>query len=1496
MKKTKMLVMAAVVTLLATTSVYAKLPANTIIIGSDAFDVNYLFDNSHIDQINNKLNPSDKSTVPDIYFVDSNQNIKDIFNPTITKKESDLINSNNPITYYSNSYPSTGITYTYNSTNSEYSYFDKPVVKFNVTVNSFSTGYIVNIVYNNGFVDSSNTSNKLVDPSNLLISASKIQIKGIDSFNTSSNNTNKPITYFSSSKSIPISVLDGNTIPNTIAVGQIDLSNLRLGQPTDVTCTLFKSLVNTSLDTPSGNSQNSGEIVVDGTDIYYVNSSDRGTLYKHDSSTNQDKEISEDKAKYLCVKGDYIYYINLSDGGKLYAVKKTDMKDRKKISDYVVNYLTASDTSNDLLYFINGSDSNKIYSFDTTHISDTLPIPSTAINKVAEISAKTLNIVGNDIYYININNSNKLYKYSGSTSAEVSDVPDSLVQSIGKDSNKFISCTASGDVYNGTDKININLYNSYTKTSKPDKASKINVIGDYIYYKSINDGGKLYRVNVSGGNAEVVVPYAVDNIYVVDSQTLYYSQGGRLSRIDISMDNTGKTSFAVTQPQKELQRKILSVNNPNTVLRGNDNPLPAKLNVTFVDSTTGDVPVYWNLNKPIYNTPETIYSGVLLGGMTVQYHYSETSGAFSSDPINNTIINNPGNRYTLIISGGGLASGDTAMLYSVSTGGQALGQGVVGADGKAFINNLNITAGDLYISRTEKGKAENTTRKQIRGTAVSSTILSSPLIASVSDNDTFYNGADGRDLSIKVDDTSVSQFSSTGDKKYVYILPRGTTLDLNTSSGLKAYNLTDTNLWTTTDSKNYTGTSAITTDSLGRTLNTGIYDIYVIGEKSGDKYASNAKSVSLISEQPVAAINPVVTGDKFKAKGAISDVNVKLVAKTAAGTVVNDVTKNYTITVKKDGLTESDYAPDLISSNAINLKKDYVNTLPVGDNEFQAVLTDAAGKTITAKFVVTVNPASSFTTSVNVSRFTKGYAPSDVNIGITGTDKNGNAVTTSTTLNNLTVSVNNTPINNFTINNNVVKLNSDFLSTLPTGDTLVKIENEDLGLSETVTITVVDSQAELTPEITDFKNFKVGHADEVYPSGIPVKLNAKDLKGYNVTFSSIDNIEYEGTKIPNSLYSLSSDEVTLNLSKEFLNELHSGSNVMTITGNTNPSSGSTSSKISGVLNINVDSAAGLQLNLKDSGKDAFTKASSQDIHYDAVMYDNNNSIVDKSKVDLTNIKMLKGTSVLQKGVDFDIDNVNKVVTLRKSYLDKLIAGDTTINVNLNGSSTSILLKVDDGTPSATSNLTSFACKGSPSTGMAITVTGITANSSSDIKINIKPNNGSVTTIAQSDDNYTVASGVVTIKKGYLDTLSAASAPYTISISDAGETKTASVTLDVTSIAKFTPISYTINSVTNSFDPNNASITFTQSSAVDTSIKVGETDCDGNSLTSADLTDVTAQVSNQTLTLTPTTDYSISGDTIIVSGNFLKNLPKGTATLTITKDGIVTPAKVNFVVQ
>lgn len=1298
MKKTKMLIVTALAFLASqTSSVYAKLPGNTIIISSttnvnntktvntNAYDLNCLFDIDFLKDINTDLNTGsdlkmyyiDNSNNPKIVDIFTNQQVQEGNLPGVTSGTGDTT-----INYKSAIYRG-GVPYTLK--NGEYSFYEKPTVKFSVTLkSSIRNSYIFEIKYGNGFHDSDYDSNKLESEGNTV---SKIKIDGADlSF---SKNETKTITYITNSKKIPITVYNNGTEDKELAAGELDLSTLKIGQATDVNVTLAKVIdpsSNLGVQTNSlGNIQNTGEVAYDDNEngyIYYINSVDRGKLYKRNLDGSENKLISEDSVKYMCVKKDvsetWIYYSNLSDGGKLYKVK-SDGTGRAKISDFPVSYIAASTSE---LYFINSADSAIYYVG-----SDNSPKLLQG-NNGTSIKAKNISVIGDVLYFSNVGDSNALYKYSSGTSTtKVTDDIGinkagikNIEKFIGTDVKSLIYSASDGYVYKRTtedgkiksERVTINLYNSITHTSREDKVSSINVIGNYIYYKSLNDGGKLYRVGIDGGNSELVVASSIDNIYVVNPDTLYYSQSGRMNRVDISTDRLGKTTYTVSQPQKDNSPRIIKYANS---LSGTDEPQVSysSLNVALADNTSKSVPVYWDMNKPIYNEDSTVYNGVILGGYPIKYTQTKASDGISDNNLYTAkAVNNPGSRDSITIketeNTPTIKAGDTIKVYNDSSAGTLLGQGVASEDGTVTISNIDIGALlnpissyiqdiDLYISRKEKGKIESLSRKKITAKAYS------PSIISTSDNDSRYNGLDGRDISI-----TFNSLPGGITNKYVYILPKGRTLDLNSPPSIK-YDLDDTSYWGVSGNT-YTGTDKIKTDSLGLPLTSEMY-IYLVGESSdGDKYSSEGKKISLSSETAISGIDISVIGDKFKAQKALSSVKVKLSGKATGGITTGDIANNYNINLVRNGLTTESY--DIVAeSNTIVLKQDYVNTLPVGKNEFTLVLTDKKnGTTIETKFTVVVNSAADFNLLPSQNKFTAGYAPeAGINIGITGTMEDGTTLT-SIGKEDVIVSVKGTPITNFEVksdtvsgNNNhpVITLDKDYLNNLTPDEYDIKVEDSNIGLSKTFTLTIVGSQAELTPVINNLTPFKAGHADR----DIEVTLNAKDTTGKDVEFSGTEGItiKYEGTTVDNSnrdRYELK-DGKTLTLKKKFLDELlYSDDNKLTITGQIKGSQDA-GGILSGILVIPVKSAARLEFAEINQQPLTVIKGSEKDLILWVSQYDSNNKKLQSITIDLNKAKLKRGSNTLEPEKDYKI--LSNSILLKSDFLKELLTGKTEIQAS-----------------------------------------------------------------------------------------------------------------------------------------------------------------------------------------------------------------------------------------
>lgn len=96
MKKIKTwVIIVTIISLLSSTTVYAKLPGDSILIGNQAYSSDYVAE--YTSEINLKID----NTTDNIYYIDVNSNIYNMFNPSISVSESEIAKRNNyQITYY----------------------------------------------------------------------------------------------------------------------------------------------------------------------------------------------------------------------------------------------------------------------------------------------------------------------------------------------------------------------------------------------------------------------------------------------------------------------------------------------------------------------------------------------------------------------------------------------------------------------------------------------------------------------------------------------------------------------------------------------------------------------------------------------------------------------------------------------------------------------------------------------------------------------------------------------------------------------------------------------------------------------------------------------------------------------------------------------------------------------------------------------------------------------------------------------------------------------------------------------------------------------------------------------------------------------------------------------------------------------------------------------------------------------------------------------------
>lgn len=730
MKKVRFIVITAAVLMGFQHNAKAALPSDTmLIVGNKAY---YYEDISiKLNEINNQIfnNPTN------IYYSDGSK-IVDIYTGS-TIPESELVSRIGSIVYYY----SGGVTTTYISDSSgEYNKASDNSSAFaavNVSLTRVMDGlYIVSTKINSitgvtgaAYYSINNTGED---------SGTKI-IKDTIVTSLQSITSTMPISLYSSDNEI-------------IAYGNITLPKILSGA--SVTAT-----VNVALNTQShgdytstnklgqGNRSNTGLITADEDYIYYSNTTDSGKIYKMSDSGLENYIICDDDAKYITASGGWIYYSNYSDNGKIYKVK-VDGTRRQKISDNIGTFLNVL---GDKIYYSNRSDGGKIYSLDST--GNSVCICSDEADYIG-ISG------GNAIYYSNGSDEGKLY-YMALDGSNKKIVPytQSNVEYINtSDSANVYYSTSDGQVYKVGESYPIVIKlvttdkNGNSSAPVEDKVSDINISGSNIYYVSLLDGNKIYKVGANGGVGEKITDVSAGdiNIYVenVDNVStrkdiVYFTQSKKLYKVldpVTSVDKNGNTVYTLkTSAISKLKSSVTikTVNNIDVSVDDNDagkgisdidldKYLPDKVAATMSDNTIRQLVVNWDRDNYKNKSGVCTFSGTIVGyNKTLTLTLTLASASISSSyiEVNNNIGKND-NVSTLdgaILSDGNkLASGDLLKIYDSSTATKPIAQQSADSNGKVSISGLDLNAkgGTLYITITKAAQSTQGTQAESRRTAV----------------------------------------------------------------------------------------------------------------------------------------------------------------------------------------------------------------------------------------------------------------------------------------------------------------------------------------------------------------------------------------------------------------------------------------------------------------------------------------------------------------------------------------------------------------------------------------------------------------------------------------------------------------------------------------------------------------------------------------------------------------------------------------------------------
>lgn len=741
MKKIKILVASAIMTIMLSTTAFAALPSGAIIVGDKAYSLDYI--TANVSQLNDILNNAKQYT--DIYYTykqDNKDTIKSLFTGNIVSP-SDL---QSELTYY-DKYGNKTI---YTRNGSDFSVDQSSsTVELEIKMTKF---------------DASNTrfiSVKIPDKSKINMKPFTLTPEYFKIYNDNNSDLVKKIGTYNSlmgensdeyilnmvttDKYISIGILSNDkvAIAKTEEISLDDLSRY------EVTSGVYKlKLVSSGTNNTNisdgynglGNINNNGLFARSGDWNYYSNTADGGGIYKTNGVENY--KISEDNAKFINVVGDYIYYSNYSDGQKIYRIRK-DGTGRRIVSTDQASYVTVSGeyiyysyhsgkgvgnirkvnrdanksigtnitndeaeylvVDKDVIYFVNKNERNSIYSVHTD---------GTYRSKLVDDSAKFITLLQDRIYYITDSGELKYTPKGGGSKGEII----------------ITSGTSGKRATLSTMNIKQDSNSNYT-----------------IYYTEVSDGNKIYRaplVDYLRVTGEKYVDDTANFINIVNGE-VYYTKGTSLfmGNEPKPLPNSGNStkpmysysSTAIIKPKQNL--KIVSYDkevSPTKSGLGSDinkleNYLPEKVTAVMSDNSVRELLVNWDLNPKQGKGDAINYTGVIVGyGAKVSLKLTLGSEQIPAAAVK--VVNNAGTMedkvYINIDANGAplaqkanLQIGDTIKIYRDALKSEFIGQGVVlpsvtnnGLSVVITLTGKNVlpdNAYRLYVSRITQGLAES---------------------------------------------------------------------------------------------------------------------------------------------------------------------------------------------------------------------------------------------------------------------------------------------------------------------------------------------------------------------------------------------------------------------------------------------------------------------------------------------------------------------------------------------------------------------------------------------------------------------------------------------------------------------------------------------------------------------------------------------------------------------------------------------------------------------
>ncbi|SHE27831.1 MULTISPECIES: DUF5050 domain-containing protein [Caloramator] len=673
-----------------------NLPKDSIVVGEKIFTNDYISVNTNL--VNSEIN----SNPGKVFYIDNQGIIKNEYGQVVSEKQ--IIDSTRILTVYSTSdnYDNpNGTKYvanendvfvklSNNEVNKRYGYgiFDIQYVNEYKKIINVKINEIHNIPEAYYYIIG--TGNFIID----------VDTNKLSNLNDDYQLNKKMLTEsFTISNDYPINTLYiaiYNSSGYRVAIGTI--LNVKSG-----TTPVLLYVENDSIEMYTnlkGNISNGGFVATDGDFIYYSNTADGGKIYKKSIDGDVDYPICNDNAKYINIVNDFIYYSNMADGGKIYRIK-TDGTARSKVNNVLSSYINVVDN---YIYYINGKRGNKIYRISAYNTN-----PNYEGTLVATDKAEYLVVNNNKIYYSNLSDKGRLYSISiigGKIGSRQAYVTVTGNKNLGV---RYISLTLNNEVYCTGYDSKLYKLNSVTSRLEPltiqvimtnksknsapktvyDKVGAMNAVeSNAIYYRSITDGGKIYKLD-STGQAVKVVDDVATNINIIED-ILFYLKGGKLYIYDMKNQNK---PFAVTKFKPE--GKIVRVDDLEDIPYGSQ--LPDRISVVLNNGDVKDVLVAWDMKNVKSKNGVFTYNGSVIGyGTKVQIKAVRYSQMILPDNIE--IYNEEGSKADSVIVKG-LQYGEEVLIYNED--GKLLGKVKADKKGIASLTKIDLEqmGGNLKVLR-----------------------------------------------------------------------------------------------------------------------------------------------------------------------------------------------------------------------------------------------------------------------------------------------------------------------------------------------------------------------------------------------------------------------------------------------------------------------------------------------------------------------------------------------------------------------------------------------------------------------------------------------------------------------------------------------------------------------------------------------------------------------------------------------------------------------------